>query len=163
KSQPFDNSITPEFSGNFSYANPDKTWGIGLDASIAKRHGGAAEATENNWKIQPWTGESGNGFNFDPAKGALTNVTNTPTVGELYAMPNDVRYAVNDFKSKRTNAHAVLQLAPVDGLTMTLDYLYSRYELNANRGEQSMWLQNSYYSDVTFDTGGAVATPTYIR
>ncbi|MGN6329594.1 MAG: TonB-dependent receptor [Rhodanobacter sp.] len=163
KSQPYGSSITPEFSGNFSYANPDKTWGIGLDASLARRHGGAAEATENNWKIQEWTGASGNGFNFDETKPPLTTVTNAPTVGQLYAMPNDVRYAVNDFESKRTNAHAVLQLAPVDGLTMTLDYLYSRYDLTSNRGEQGMWLQNSYYSDVTFDTSRSVATPTYIR
>ena len=162
KSQPFDTSITPEFSGNFSYANPDKTWGIGLDASFAKRHGGSVEATENNWAIQPWTGAA-NGFNFDPTKGPVTNVTNAPAIGQLYGMPNDVRYAVNDFESKRTNAHAVLQLAPVDGLTMTLDYLYSRYDLTSNRGEQSMWLQQQHFSDVTFDTSGAVATPTYIR
>ena len=47
KSQPFDTSITPEVSGNFSYANPDKTWGIGLDASYTKRHGGSVQATEN--------------------------------------------------------------------------------------------------------------------
>ena len=163
KSQPFDTSITPEYSGNFSYANPDKTWGIGIDASFTKRHGGAAEATENNWAIQKWTGTTTNGFNFDPTKGPVTNVTNAPAVGQLYGMPNDVRYAVNDFSSDRKNAHAVLQFAPVDGLTMTLDYLYSRYDLNAQRGEQSMWLQQQHFSDITFDTSGAVATPTYIR
>ena len=57
----------------------------------------------------------------------------------------------------------MFQLAPVDGLTMTLDYLLSRYEIDAHRGEQSMWLQQTNFSDVTFDTGNAVATPTYIR
>ena len=156
KSQPFDTSITPEFSGNFSYANPDKTWGIGLDASFAKRRGGSAQATENLWAIQPWTGTA-NGFN------ANTKITNEPAQGQLYAIPNDVRYSYYDFASKRKNAHAVFQLAPVDGLTMTLDYLYSRYEINANRGEQSMWLQQQNFTDVTFDTGNEVATPTYIR
>ena len=156
KSQPFDTSVTPEFSGNFSYANPDKTWGIGLDASFAKRHGGSSQATENTWAVQPWTGKA-NGFNEN------TNIVNEPAMGQLYSIPNDVRYAYYDFKSKRKNAHAVFQLAPVDGLTMTLDYLYSRYEIDANRGEQSMWLQQQNFTDVTFDTGNAVATPTYIR
>ncbi|NII09378.1 TonB-dependent receptor [Oleiagrimonas sp. C23AA] len=155
-SEPFGNSVTPEFSGNFSYANPDKTWGIGIDASFSKRHGGNAQATENTWAVQPWTGTA-NGFNAD------TNIVNEPAMGQLYAMPNDVRYAYYDFRSKRKNAHAVFQLAPVDGLTMTLDYLYSRYQIDADRGEQSMWLQQQNFSDVTFDTGNAVATPTYIR
>jgi TonB-dependent receptor len=156
KSQPFDTSITPEFSGNFSYANPDKTWGIGLDASFTKRHGGSVQATENTWAVQPWTGIA-NGFN------ANTNIVNEPAIGQLYAIPNDVRYAYYDFETKRKNAHAVFQLQPVDGLTMTLDYLLSRYEINANRGEQSMWLQQQNFTDVTFDTDNAVATPTYMR
>jgi TonB-dependent receptor len=155
-SEPFGNSVTPDFSGNFSYANPDKTWGIGIDASFDKRHGGSVQATENTWNVQPWTG-TGNGFN------ANTNIVNEPAMGQLYAIPNDVRYAYYDFTSKRKNAHAVLQLAPVDGLTMTLDYLYSRYHIQADRGEQSMWLQQQDFTDVTFDTSGAVATPTYIR
>jgi TonB-dependent receptor len=46
---------------------------------------------------------------------------------------------------------------------MTLDYLYSRYHIQADRGEQSMWLQQQDFTDVTFDTSGAVASPTYIR
>ncbi|MGB3462021.1 TonB-dependent receptor [Rhodanobacter lindaniclasticus] len=156
KSQPFDTSITPEVSGNFSYANPDKTWGIGLDASYTKRHGGSVQATENTWAVQPWTGTA-NGFN------ANTNIVNEPAIGQLYAIPNDVRYAYYDFETKRKNAHAVFQLRPLDGLTMTLDYLYSRYNINANRGEQSMWLQQQNFTDVTFDTDNAVATPTYMR
>ncbi|HET8555390.1 MAG TPA: TonB-dependent receptor [Rhodanobacteraceae bacterium] len=155
-SEPFGNSVTPEFSGNFSYANPDKTWGIGINASYSKRHGGNVQATENAWAVQPWTGTA-NGFNAD------TNIINEPAMGQLYAIPNDVRYAYYDYRTKRKNAHVVLQLAPVDSLTMTLDYLFSRYDIDADRGEQSMWLQQQNFTDVTFDTGNAVATPTYIR
>lgn len=155
-SEPFGNSVTPEFSGNFSYANPDKTWGIGINASYSKRHGGSSQVTENKWAVQPWTGTA-NGFN------ANTNIINEPAMGQLYAIPNDVRYSYYDFESKRQNAHVVFQLAPSDSLTMTLDYLYSRYQIDADRGEQSMWLQQQNFTDVTFDTGNAVATPTYIR
>lgn len=152
ESQPFDNDVTPEVSGIFSYANADKTWGVGLSASYQKRKGGSVQATENYWNIQPWTGTMpGN-----------PNVTNAPAIGQLYARPNDLRYAFADFERERINGQAVLQFAPMDSLTLTLDYTYSTNEITENRGEQSMWLQNQQYTDVTFDSS-AVATPTYLR
>ncbi|MGH8061674.1 MAG: TonB-dependent receptor [Pseudoxanthomonas sp.] len=153
QSQPFDNDLTPELSGIFSFTNADKTFGVGLSASKQKRKGGSVQATENYWNVQPWTGTMpGN-----------PTVVNAPAVGELYARPNDLRYAFSEFERERVNAQAVVQFAPIDSLTLTLDYTYSTNEITENRGEQSMWLQNSQYTNVEFDTGGAVATPVYIR
>ncbi len=153
ESQPFDNDITPELSGIFSWTNDDKTFGVGMSASYQKRHGGSVQATDNYWNIQPWTGSM-------PGSPA---VVNAPAVGELYARPNDLRYAFADFERERINGQAVVQFAPTDSLTFTLDYTYSTNEIEENRGEQSMWLQNSQYTDIEFDTSGAVATPIYIR
>jgi TonB-dependent receptor len=153
ESQPFDNEITPEVSGIFSFTNADKTFGVGINASYQKRKGGSVQATDNYWNIQPWTGT----MPGDP------NVVNAPAVGELYARPNDLRYAFSEFERERINGQAVVQFAPIDSLTLTLDYTYSTNEITENRGEQSMWLQNSQYTDVEFDTSGAVATPVYIR
>ncbi|UYC12673.1 TonB-dependent receptor [Xanthomonas sp. CFBP 8445] len=153
RSQPFDNDLTPELSGIFSYSNPDKTFGVGVSASYQKRKGGSVQATENYWNVQPWTGSMpGN-----------PTVVNAPQIGALYARPNDLRYAFSEFERERVNGQAVLQFAPTDSLTLTLDYTYSTNEITENRGEQGMWLQNSNYTDVTFDTSGAVAVPTYIR
>ena len=153
QSQLFDSDITPEVSGIFSYTNTDKTFGVLLNASYQERHGGSVQATENYWNVQPWTGTMpGN-----------PDVTNAPAVGDLYARPNDLRYAFSEFERERTNAQAVVQFAPLDSLTLTLDYTYSTNEITENRGEQTMWLQNSQYTDVDFDTSGAVATPVYIR
>ena len=153
QSQLFDNDITPEVSGIFSFTNADKTFGVGINASYQKRKGGSVQATDNYWNIQPWTGTMpGN-----------PDVVNAPAVGELYARPNDLRYAFSEFERERINGQAVVQFAPIDSLTLTLDYTYSTNEITENRGEQSMWLQNSNYTDVEFDTSGAVATPIYIR
>ena len=153
QSEPFDNSITPELSGIFSYTNPDKTFGVSLSASHQKRKGGSVQATENYWNVQPWTGTMpGN-----------PNVVNAPAIGDLYARPNDLRYAFSEFERERVNGQAVVQFAPTDSLTLTLDYTYSTNEITENRGEQAMWLQNSNYTDIEFDTSGAVATPIYIR
>ncbi|MET0582008.1 MAG: TonB-dependent receptor, partial [Pseudoxanthomonas sp.] len=135
------------------FTNADKTFGIGVSASSQKRKGGSVQATENYWNIQQWTGTMpGN-----------PDVVNAPAVGDLYARPNDLRYAFSEFERERVNGQAVVQFAPTDSLTMTLDYTYSTNEITENRGEQSMWLQNSQYTDIEFDTSGAVATPIYIR
>ena len=153
QSQLFDNDITPEVSGIFSFTNADKTFGVGINASYQKRKAGSAQATVNYWNVQPWTGTMpGN-----------PDVVGEPAVGDLYARPNDLRYAFSEFERERINGQAVVQFAPIDSLVLTLDYTYSTNEITENRGEQSMWLQNSNYTDVEFDTSGAVATPIYIR
>ncbi|WP_314402548.1 TonB-dependent receptor, partial [Stenotrophomonas rhizophila] len=132
KSQPFADDLTPELSGIFSYSNPDKTFGVGLSASYQKRKGGSVQATNNYWNIQPWTGTMpGN-----------PTVVNAPAVGALYGRPNDLRYAFSEFERERINGQAVLQFAPTDAVTLTLDYTYSTNEITENRGEQGMWLQN---------------------
>ena len=155
QSQIFGSDATPEISGIFSYANPDKTWGIGVNASYQKRHGGSVQATENAWNVARWTGTDSR---LRP--GAI--VENAPAIGQLYSMPNDLRYAFQDFERERINGQAILQFAPNDAFTFTLDYTYSTNEIAQNRGEQTMWLQNSL-SHVTFDDDPDVATPVYIR
>jgi TonB-dependent receptor len=155
QSQVFGSDATPEISGIFSYASPDKVWGVGVNASYQKRHGGSIQATENAWNVSRWTGTDGK---LRP--GAV--VQNAPAIGQLYSMPNDLRYAFQDFERERINGQAVLQFAPSDAFTFTLDYTYSTNEIAQNRGEQTMWLQNSL-SHVTFDGNTDVATPVYIR
>jgi TonB-dependent receptor len=154
-SQVLGSDITPEVSGIFSYANPDKTWGVSVNASYQERRGGSVQATQNGWNVARWTG-SDSRFRPDAV------IENAPTVGQLYSMPNDVRYAYQDFERERTNAQAVLQFAPTDAVVFTLDYTHSTNEIAQNRGEQTLWLQNSL-THVTFDGNPEVATPVYIR
>ncbi|MGQ3469538.1 TonB-dependent receptor, partial [Xanthomonas campestris] len=112
RSQPFGDSLTAEVSGISSYTNPDKTFGSGLSASYQTRHGASVQATENTWNIQRWTGT-------DPALRPGAVVTNAPAIGQLYGMPNDLRYAFADFQRGRMNGQAVMQFAPTDSLTLT--------------------------------------------
>jgi TonB-dependent receptor len=157
ESAPFDDEVTPEVSGIFSYANDDRTWGVGLSASYQERHGGSVQSTENAWNIQEWTGTSS-------AMRPDGVVTNAPEIGQLYGMPNDLRYAFSDIQRERTNAQAVLQFAPTDALELTLDYTFAQNELDENRGEQTTWLQRSNsFTHLEFDTDQEVATPVYLR
>ena len=136
ESQPFDNDITPEVSGIFSFTNADKTLGIGVSASYQKRKGGSVQATENDWNVAA----AGPG----PMPGTPTVVENAPADRRALRMPNDLRYAFSEFERERINGQAVVQFAPTDSLTLTLDYTYSTNEITENRGEQTMWLQNSH-------------------
>ena len=158
ESQVDGSDITPEVSGIFSFANDDKTWGVGLNASYSKRHSGGVESTVNDWTIREWDPAVNPG-----AFNANTKFTNTPAVGQLYGIPNDVRYAFADLERERVNAQGVVQFAPMDSLTFTLDYTLAQNKLKQNRGEQTMWLQQSGAFDVVdFDTGHSVATPIHI-
>jgi TonB-dependent receptor len=158
ESAPFGNSITPELSGIFSFANDSKTFGVGLNATYSKRKGGGVESTVNDWVIRSW----------DPAVlpgafNAATTIRNAPAAGQLYGIPNDVRYAFSSFERERINAQGVIQFAPIEALSFTVDYTLARNEITQDRGEQTMWLQQgSTFDEVEFDTGHAVATPVYI-
>ncbi len=156
-SSPFDNEITPEVSGIFSYTNDAKTWGVGLSASYQERHGGSVQSTVNAWNISEW-----NGTSSALRPGAV--VTNAPAIGQLYGLPNDIRYAFSDFERERTNAQATVQFAPVDTLTLTLDYTFAQNDITEDRGEQTIWLQrSSSFTHLEFDTGQTVATPVFLR
>jgi len=157
ESQVFGSDVTPELSGIFSYANDAGTFGVGLNASYQERDGGSVQATENAWNIQSWTGT-------EAALRSDAIVQNAPEIGQLYAMPNDLRYAFSEFHRERTNGQAVIQFAPSDAWTITADYTFGINEIIENRGEQTTWLQRSNsFTHLTFDTDEAVATPIYLR
>ncbi|HKE94269.1 MAG TPA: TonB-dependent receptor plug domain-containing protein, partial [Povalibacter sp.] len=100
--------LTPELSGIFSYANDDKTWGVSLNASYQKRDSSASGSTVNDWHIQPW--HTNLAANAGPAPLFVNNngtvyganataddfvqatVKNAPAEGQLYGIPNDIRY-----------------------------------------------------------------------
>jgi TonB-dependent receptor len=158
QSSPFSDDVTPELSGIFSYSNDSKTWGVALSASYQQRKSGAAESTVNDWVIRAW-----NPAVLPGAFNASTIIQDAPAAGQLYGIPNDVRYAFSSVDRERINAQGVVQFAPSDALTFTVDYTLARSNIVQDRGEQTMWAQqSSTFDEVHFDTGQDVATPIYI-
>ena len=163
--------LTPEISGIFSYATDNKMFGIGLSASYQKRDSGSSTATVNDWHIQAWDTANG-GLNANNTARAplqvingVTTATfvNQPANGQLYGIPNDIRYAFSDSERERINTQATVQYAPVEGLTLTLDYTWARNLLTEDRGEQTIWLQRNGFDRLEFDTGNEVATPILLH
>ncbi|HEY6642750.1 TonB-dependent receptor [Povalibacter sp.] len=171
--------ITPELSGIFSYANDDQTWGVSLNASYQKRDSSAAGSSVNDWHIQPWRTNladnrssaplfvNNNGTVYGSTAGAddfvQATIVNAPKEGQLYGIPNDIRYHYSDRESERSNGQLTVQFAPSDSMTLTADYTYALQELKEDRGDQTTWLQRNGFYYMEFDTDEAVATPVLLK
>ncbi|HEY5808818.1 MAG TPA: TonB-dependent receptor [Povalibacter sp.] len=154
--------ITPELSGIFSYTSDDSRWGVGLNASYQKRSSGSEQATVNDWHIQPWEATAAGNQAGGPFSPTATFV-NAPAVGQLYGIPNDIRYAFSDLERERINAQGVVQFAPADSMTLTLDYTFAQNDITEDRGEQTIWMQRNGFTYAEFDTNEAVATPVVLQ
>jgi TonB-dependent receptor len=166
ESQPFGNDITPEASGIFSFANDSKSFGVGLNVSYSKRQSGSVQATVNNWNIRGWDANQATPGNptRDTTISPTAVIENAPAIGQLYGIPNDIRYAFSDLERERINGQAVIQFAPTDSLTMTLDYTFAQQELAEDRGEQTIWMQrNGSFDHIVFDGDPNVATPVLLH
>lgn len=174
------NFVTPELSGLFSWSNG--TFGASFTGSYQKRDSGAANASANAWNIDTWDVDANgdyagglyhfrgepqdvNGPNYEgnwPEEGYV--IVNAPDKDQLYARPNDFRWAYSDRQRERTNAQATFQWAPTDAITTTLDYTYAKNDLWEHRGEWTQWMGNGTSSPVVyveFDDSD-VATPILI-
>ncbi|MEO8018539.1 MAG: TonB-dependent receptor [Pseudomonadota bacterium] len=168
--------LTPELSGIFSYASDDKKFGVGLSASYQKRDSGSSTSTVNDWHIQAWDSNLAANQGITPLfvdnrdtpydstdDRVQANIEHAPANGQLYGIPNDIRYAFSDSERERVNGQLTLQYAPIDGLVMTADYTYALVNLTEDRGEQTIWLQRNGFDHIVFDTNEAVATPVLLH
>lgn len=171
--------ITPELSGIFSYTDDDKVWGVSLNASYQKRDSSAAGSSVNDWHIQPWHTNLADNRTSAPLfvnnRGTVygstagnddvvqATIVNAPAEGQLYGIPNDIRYHYSDRESERTNGQLVFQFSPSDSMVLTADYTYALQELKEDRGDQTIWLQRNGFYYLEFDTNEAVATPVLLR
>jgi TonB-dependent receptor len=166
--------ITPEVSGIFSYATDNKMFGIGLSASYQKRDFGSSTSTVNDWHIQAWDANNmANNISRGPLftnsainpndDDIVLNIENAPADGQLYGIPNDIRYAFSDAERERTNAQLTVQFAPIESLLLTSDITFAEQDITEDRGEQTVWLQRSGFDHIIFDTGEKVATPVLLH
>lgn len=142
--------ITPELSGLFSWTDEDETIGASLTLNTQKRHSSTSGAFVNQWRTNAFDGTI-------PQAADDIQLSNAPTNGQLYSMPSDLRYFITDQERERTNAQLTLQFRPVEALTATLDYTYSKQDTFQARAEQSIWM-DTYKSSLGFDDE-LVATP----
>lgn len=151
----YNSDITPELSGIVSWTDDNEMWGVALSGSLQERDSGYTGVTVNDWNIGVWGEDNLYNNNGDIYE-------NAPADGQLYARPNDFRYAFSDTQRKRTNGQLTVQFAPTDLFTATVDYTYAKNDVEEHRGEVTNWIQNgSNISNVVFDSS-TIATPKLI-
>lgn len=152
-----DSDITPEISGIFSNTFADDTIGVALSGSYQERNSGynSAETSSGWYTIKGNDGDWGS----LPAGDAFEN---RPQENDVYSVPRNLLYSINDIQRKRTNAQLTLQWAPTDTVTTTLDYTYAEQDVEQHRQELSAWFNGvpttGKFTEGT-NTAGSVVGP----
>jgi TonB-dependent receptor len=134
--------LTPEVSAIFSNTFADDKFGIGASASYQERDSGFSQAAvANGWKTLSGANTT-DGARLprpgDPNYAGYT-IANAPDVTDVYGRPQNFGLSVNGVQRKRINGQLVLQFAPTDSLTTTLDYTYAENQVQTERSELSVW------------------------
>ena len=153
------NPITPEVSGVISSTFADDTIGILLVGSYQKRKASVNQAnvgwrdgylgSENNWGSLAQA--------TDPTR--FANITNRPDPTDVYQVPQNASYDLNDINRERINGQAVLQFRPSDSFTATIDYVYSRNTVETRNSNVGVWFNHEDTSSAWTD--GPVAGPIF--
>ncbi len=152
--------VTPEVSGIFSWTDDSETFGVSLSGVYQERHSGAANAAMNDWNLARW-GQGNNLYSLAPGLTEADVFENAPEPGQLYARPNDLRYAFTDNERERVNSQLTLQFRPTDSVTLTGDFTYAENHIKSARGEQTFWFANDRSANKVIFDDSAIATPTY--
>ena len=168
--------FTPEVSGIFCYASENKMFGVGLrpatrNATAALRARRSTTGTSSPWNtdlaanrsITPLFVDTNDTPYFAGDDQVAATIENAPAQGQLYGIPNDIRYVFSDSSaSASTPAHACSSRRSMVS-TLTADYTFAQSEIVEDRGEQTIWLQRNGFDHIVFDTNEAVATPVLLH
>ncbi len=121
--------ITPEVAGLFSNTFADNKIGILLAGSYQVRDNREEFASVDSWIP-----------NYGLDGGVVEN--NNQRADGLWWHPQNAGYGFSDITRERINGQAVLQFAPNDRLTMTLDYTYSEVDFEKDTNSFGIWFAN---------------------
>ena len=149
-------SWTPEVSGIYSDVFADGKFGITLTGIYQERDFGWNQARIEQYRfIEGYSGDWGR-IPAPGEEGAELHI-NRPGPDDLYGVPQNLRYSLNQVERERLNGQLVLQWRPVETVTATLDYTYSELELQTRRSETSSWF--NFGESAGEWTDGPIASP----
>jgi TonB-dependent receptor len=138
---------TPEFSGIYMDTFADETIGIAVIASRQERNNGVNAASVGGYYTR-----TGDGADQKLACGPEATCTDEEraaqnkrpmTADSNYSLPQSMAYNIAEYRSERTNGQIVLQMAPSESLTMTMDYIRSEFDLERSYSDMSAWFSNT--------------------
>ncbi|MDN3651593.1 TonB-dependent receptor [Thalassotalea ponticola] len=156
-------SVTPEISGLYSNTFLDDSFGISLAASYAERDSGNQQANVGTgWRTFPSrVNQDWSASNADWGGVPYENQVNRPdpTQDEIYSVPQTTIYQFGEQQRKRLNGQLVLQYAPNDNMTFTVDYTHMNNEVDRQFNEVSAWYTFAPSENVWTD--GPISSPLF--
>ena len=152
------NPITPEVSGIISSTFADNRVGILITGSWQKRKASVNQANVG-WRDGYLGNENNWGSLAMPPDPRAANITNRPKATDVYQVPQNGSYDLNDINRERINGQLVLQFRPIDSLTATVDYTYSRNTVEVRNSNVGIWFNHNDTSSSWTD--GPVAGPRF--
>ena len=130
--------ITPEFSAIYSNTFADDTIGIAITAVSQERNNGVNAVETTGWFTRAGDHSGAGGIPNDE-----NQVNRSNSADEFYSIPQQIAYAINEYESKRTNGQLVLQWAPTETVTASVDFIHSELQLGHTMSDLSAWFSNS--------------------
>jgi TonB-dependent receptor len=130
--------ITPEFSGIYTNTFANDTIGIAITASSQKRNNGVNAAETTGWFTRPGDHSGAGGIPNDD-----NQINRSQSADEFSSIPQQIAYSISEYETTRTNGQVVLQWAPTDTLTGTLDFIHSEFDLDKKMSDLSAWFSNA--------------------
>ena len=154
--------ITPEFSGIYLDRFMDDKVGIAITASHQIRNSGVNVAGTGGWYTEPGNDIRPDGTTSVRVVNDANQINRPQTADETYSIPQSMSYRMEEFDTERTNAQVVLQWAPTDNITTTVDYIRSEFDLERSYSDLSAWFSNTAaVSQASEWTDGPIASPIY--
>jgi iron complex outermembrane recepter protein len=127
-------TVTPELSGIYSQTFADDTIGILISAAYQERDNREENASVDNWgpNLQ---------LNGGTVNGMPRDQWTSPRADGVWWHPQNVGYGFADISRDRLNYQAVLQWAPSDRVSVTLDYTYSEVEFERDANSVGIWFE----------------------
>ncbi|MEI9904699.1 MAG: TonB-dependent receptor [Asticcacaulis sp.] len=150
--------VTPEVSGIISDTFADNKFGVLLTGSYQKRNSSSNDFSAG-WRDGYLGSENNWGSLAQPGTPGAANITNRPDPTDVYQVQQNGAYDIHDIERERLNGQLVLQFRPVDNLTATVDYTYSKNKVKDVQSSGGVWFNFNDTSSSWAD--GPVAGPVF--
>lgn len=149
---------TPEISGIISDTFADNKVGVLLTGSYQKRNSSSNDFSAG-WRDGYLGSENNWGSLAQPGSPGAANITNRPDPTDVYQVQQNGAYDIHDIERERLNGQLVLQFRPIDTLTATVDYTYSKNKVKDVQSSGGVWF--NFNNVASSWTDGPVAGPIF--
>lgn len=151
--------MTPELAGLYSNVYADGKFGVLVSGSYQERESGNQQANVGTgWRSFKGSVDDNWGAGTAEWGGVpQTGQVNRPGASDIYSVPQTTIYKFEEQQRKRTNGQLVLQYAPAENVTATLDYTYMRNDIDTQYNDVSAWFTFAPSENVWTD--GPVSSP----